>query len=233
MDKTNESMRLFVSTDGGGNKNHPFDRAQAACLWLARKHNHQHIACAKASFALKFIIANLKRIFLMLLMFIYLLHMKNSAGSIVWNPSKRCMSALNNVLCSDTLCRVGNETNIEQELSQKKNTKALMESNPTVEIKKACIELLNPTLMQLKGRLRNCNFAKRKVKTCTHITKECALQEMKELLELFPFLPGNIETCKITGMFKKTEEGRKYQEMNFLSNMNALQTDKVNVCNCA
>ena len=98
MDKTNESMRLFVSTDGGGNKNHPFDRAQAACLWLARKHNHQHVACAKASFALKFIIANLKRIFLMLLMFIYLLHIKNAAGGSVWNPTERCMSPLNNTL---------------------------------------------------------------------------------------------------------------------------------------
>ena len=60
MDKTNESMRLFVSTDGGGNKNHPFDRAQAVCLWLALKYNIQKIVCAKVSFALKFIIANLK-----------------------------------------------------------------------------------------------------------------------------------------------------------------------------
>ena len=90
--------------------------------------------------------------------------------------------------------RVGAEKNLEQELFKNKSTNALKESNPTEEIKKASLELVNPALMQLKGRFGNCTFAKKKVKTYTPITNENILQEMKELSDIFKFLPENIET---------------------------------------
>ena len=34
-DKLEQIMFLFMSTDGGGDRNHRFDRAQALLLWLA------------------------------------------------------------------------------------------------------------------------------------------------------------------------------------------------------
>ena len=59
------------------------------------------------------------------------------------------------------------------------------------------------------------------------------LQEMKELNDLFPFLPDNIETCKSADMFKKTEDGRKFQEIHFRSTICTFQMEKVNGWNCA
>ena len=102
--------------------------------------------------------------------------MNTESGGSVWNSSEGCISALNNALFSDSLFRVETEKNLEQELSKNKSTKALMESNPIKEIKKASLELVNPALMQLKDRFGNCTFDKRKVKTYTPITNEKMLQ---------------------------------------------------------
>ena len=88
----------------------------------------------------------------MLFLFIYLLQVKTADSGSVWNLSKRCMSALSSALFSASLCRVVTEKNLEKELSKKKIAKALIESNLTEEIKKACIEYVNPALMQFKGR---------------------------------------------------------------------------------
>ena len=58
------------------------------------------------------------------------------------------------------------------------------------------------------------------------------LQKMKKLSEMFPFLPENIETCKSADMIKKTEEGQKFQEMHFYSDLCTFLINKVNGCNC-
>ena len=75
------------------------------------------------------------------------------------------------------------------------------------------MESVDPALMKLRGRFENLNCSKKKVKTFSPITNEHVLQEMKEPNDLFPFLPENIETCKSTDIFKKTEKGRKFQEI--------------------
>ena len=59
----------------------------------------------------------------------YSLRIKTSAEGSVWSPSDRCMLALNNALCSEPLCRVATETDLEQELSKMKITKDRMNSN--------------------------------------------------------------------------------------------------------
>ena len=49
------------------------------------------------------------------------------------------MSALNNALCSASLCRVATKTDLEQELSKMKIMKVFMNSNPPEETKKAYV----------------------------------------------------------------------------------------------
>ena len=108
-----------------------------------------------------------------------------------------------------------------------KSTKVLMNSNPAEETNQACVETVDPAPMQLRGRFDNCTFAKRKVKTYNSITNEEMLQEIKELSELFAFLPENFETCKSNEILKKTEEGRKFQETCFRSAMCTLQIENI------
>ena len=57
------------------------------------------------------------------------------------------MSALNNALYSLELFRVATETDLEQELSKMKSTKARMNSNPPEEIKQAYVESVDPISM--------------------------------------------------------------------------------------
>ena len=80
-----------MNTDGGGDGNHGFHRAQASLLWLAWKFNLQKITCVKPA-----------------------------AGGSVWNQAKRPMSSLNNALFSDTLCRKLTSTGLEKDLSKMK-----------------------------------------------------------------------------------------------------------------
>ena len=57
------------------------------------------------------------------------------------------MSSLNNALYSLELFRVATETDLEQELSKMKSTKARMNSNPPEEIKQAYVESVDPISM--------------------------------------------------------------------------------------
>ena len=64
-----------------------------------------------------------------------------------------------------------------------------MNVNLPEEIKQASVESVDPSLTQLRGRFDNRTFAKRKVKTYNSIANDHMLQEIKELSELFTFLP--------------------------------------------
>ena len=65
--------------------------------------------------------------------------MKTACGGSVWNPTERCVPALNNALCSEYLYIIATETYLEQELTKMKSTMALMNSNAPEEIKEANI----------------------------------------------------------------------------------------------
>ena len=56
-------MYLFLNADGGGDKNHRFDRVQAHLLWLAHTFNLEKIVDTKTA-----------------------------AGRSYWNPVERAMS---------------------------------------------------------------------------------------------------------------------------------------------
>ena len=72
----------------------------------------------------------------MLLVCIFLLRVKTPAGGSIWNPIEQCMSTLNNTLCSEALCRLTTETDLEQKPSKMKSTNDLMNSNPPEKTKK-------------------------------------------------------------------------------------------------
>ena len=91
----------------------------------------------------------LKLKLLILLTCVDFIHVKTAAGGSFWNTEERCMSDLNNALCSASLFRVATETCLEQELSKMKITKALMHSNMLEEINQAHVELVDPALTQL------------------------------------------------------------------------------------
>ena len=83
-------------------------------------------------------------------------------------------------------------TDLEKELSTIKGSKALMESDHTEEIKEAYVEVVNPTLTQLRGRFINCVFAKKKIQTHVPISKEYTVEEMINLSNKITFLPENL-----------------------------------------
>ena len=56
---------------------------------------------------------------------------------------------------------------------------------------------------------------------------------MMNLSVKFKFLPENLEKCKSVDMFKKSEEGRLFQQLHYRSNICSLQMDKVDGYNCA
>ena len=71
-----------------------------------------------------------------------------------------------------------------------KGHKALMQSNPTEEIKKAYVEAVKPALTQLRGRFGNFEFSKKKTHIHTPISNEHIVEEMMNLSTKFKFLPG-------------------------------------------
>ena len=76
--------------------------------------------------------------------------------------------------------------------------------------------------MKLRGRFDNWNFSKKKENSCSPITKEHVLQEIKVLNGLLSFLPDSIETHESANLLKKTEDGQNFQGKKLHSSVNTL-----------
>ena len=59
------------------------------------------------------------------------------------------------------------------------------------------------------------------------MSNEQMLEEMMNLSNKFKFLPENLEKCKSADVFKKSEEGRTFQQLHYHSNMHSLQMEKL------
>ena len=203
LDKLSNKMTLVINTDGGGDRNHRFERVMVSYLYMGVKHNLEKVIAVKTA-----------------------------AGGSCWNIVERCMCVLNISLYTAALNRVFTSQELEDLLKKHKGAKALMESKPSEQIIKSYGESTMPAMKEIERHLQKCNYSNKKVKIFKPATNKCIEDEMQWSHKLFPFLPSDLVNCK-SDTFRRTEEGRRFMETHFQINMHTWQASKVDGRSCA